>query len=279
MKILYTTKVKEIKEAYKHLGIPIIPDSVLIRSAWKQKILTCHPDKAHSPEEKERFHKEFINYTKSRDLCLKTLHLVEKKKNFLDSDFSEVVTYEKETEDHANNTEKEWQEFVKDQNAFFNLRQASITSLDSFFRLVLFSILFAVGSSILLLLSITALLGIFTSHVSFPITVWLGGMVFFVWVFLSLKDYNSYIERYTLHSLSKTGYPFRAFLVLWGIINLFIGFLYFIWGKETLYALIFVNLGFWFLFHNLNERLMEIEDALEKLRQNGRNLSDFEEKS
>jgi hypothetical protein len=119
------------------------------------------------------------------------------------------------------------------------------------------------------------MLGLFTSHLSFPITVWVGGFVFFVWVFLSLQDYNAYVERYTLNSLSKTGYPFRAFLLLWGIINLFIGGLYFVWGKETLYALILGNLGFWYLFHNISNRLIEIEEALEKLRKNGKSMNEY----
>lgn len=277
MKTLYTTKVIEVKEAYKNLGIPMIPDSVLIRSAWKQKILTCHPDKARSTEEKERFHKEFIRYTQYRDICLDTLDLVEKKKDLDDTDVYEVFTSEEEELKRKNRKtgEEEWQEFVKDQNAFFNLREASMTSLDSFFRLVIFSIFFALGSSILLLLSITAMLGLFTTHLSFPITVWVGGFVFFVWVFLSLQDYNAYVERYTLNSLSKTGYPFRAFLLLWGIINLFIGGLYFVWGKETLYALILGNLGFWYLFHNISNRLIEIQEALEKLRKNGKSMNEY----
>jgi hypothetical protein len=280
MSTIYTTKVLEVKEAYQGLGIPMIPDTVLIRSAWKKKVITCHPDKARSEREKEKFHEEFLKFTRFRDICLDTLDLVDRKKELDESDFyGRVVTDEEEKKKRkTKQNEEEWLEFVKDQNAFFNLREASITSLDSFIRLVFFSIFFAVGSSILLLLSLTALLGLFTSHVSFPVTVWVGGFVFFVWVFLLLKDYNEKVERYTLDSLSKTGYPFRAFLSLWGIINIFVGSLYFLWGKETLYALLFGNLGFWFLFHNLHHRLIEIEEALEKLRSIGKAMEEqFEE--
>ncbi len=158
------------------------------------------------------------------------------------------------------------------QNTYFNLLDASFTSFGSFLRLTAFSILFTVGAIALSLLVITALLGMFTSLVSFPITVWIGGIVFFIWLFMTLQDFTREAEKYTLITLSKTGYPFRAFLSIWFGKNLFVILISLFWEKEIVYFLVFSNLGFWLLYHNLHPKLFEIEEALEFLRKKDKPL-------
>lgn len=259
------TKTKnEIQNAFAKLEIPIIPNQSLIKSAWKRKIIHFHPDKAQTDTERKKFHELFLQYTYYRDVCLRYAEDYE----YIKEDANDVNVVHEEKEETILNpqTELEWQAFVKDQNAYFNFVDASLSSIESFLRLALFSVVFAVGVSILLLLGIIALLGMFTSHIELPFTAWIGGFIFFVWLFLFLKDYNKKIERYTLDSLSKTGYPYRSFLVLWGFINFIFLILFWIYGKNILYAQVFGNLGFWFVFHNLNAKLYEIEEALEKIR-------------
>lgn len=259
-----TTQTRtEIQKAFANLEIPIIADKNLIKSAWKRKVVNFHPDKAKNETERKKFHELFLKYTYYRDLCLDYAENIDEYNSFAKAN---TVAYE-ETEPTINNqTELEWQAFVRDKNAYFNFIDASLSSIESFLRLLIFSIVFAVGASLLLLLGIIALLGMFTSHIELPFTAWIGGFIFFVWLFLFLKDYNKKIERYTLDSLSKTGYPYRSFLVIWGFINFIFLILFWIYGKNILYAQVFGNLGFWFVFHNLNSKLYEIEEALEKIR-------------
>ncbi len=258
------TKTKnEIQDAFQKLEIPLIPNKNLIKSAWKQKIIHFHPDKAKDDLERKKFHELFLKYTYYRDVCL---HYVENF-DYLKKETNNINDVHEETEKiFDQKTEIEWQAFVKDQNAYFDFVDASLFSIESFLRLALFSLIFAVGASILVLLGVIALLGMFTSHIELPFTAWIGGFIFFVWLFLFLKDYNKKIEHYTLDTLSKTGYPYRSFLVLWGFANFVFLILFWMYGKNILYAQVFGNLGFWFLFHNLNSKLYEIEEALERIR-------------
>ncbi|MCB1178254.1 MAG: hypothetical protein KDK36_11785, partial [Leptospiraceae bacterium] len=186
-------------------------------------------------------------------------------------DIEEEINEYKSTPDYST-VEEEWQEFVKDQNTYFNLLDASLTSFWSFLRLTLFSILFTSGVIALTLLVITALLGMFTSHVSLPITVWIAGIVFFIWLFMTLQDFTKDAEKYTLITLSKTGYPFRAFLSIWFGKNLIVILVSLFWEKEIVYFLVFSNLGFWLLYHNLHPKLFEIEEALDLLRKKDKPL-------
>jgi hypothetical protein len=275
------SELEELVGAFQALGMDPHFRQAEIQTNWKKNVVQFHPDKAKNPQEKELFHEKFIFLTKCRDVCLEACEVenvenqiakFQKDKTYFHDWEEDGAEIHSTVDEETRKREDEWEEFVKDQNTYFNLLDASFTSFGSFLRLTAFSILFTVGAIALSLLVITALLGMFTSLVSFPITVWIGGIVFFIWLFMTLQDFTREAEKYTLITLSKTGYPFRAFLSIWFGKNLFVILISLFWEKEIVYFLIFSNFGFWLLYHNLHPKLIEIEEALEFLRKKDKPL-------
>jgi len=268
MSKFYTNKYKnhEIEEAFNTLGISFTLDSTKINSAWKSKAILCHPDKANSELEKKLFHNNFINLIKARDICL----------SIISTNYYEEETIEEErdfkNEDNifskSQSNENEWESFVSNETRYFSSKEYLRELISSFINISFHSIIVSILITISGLEIIFILLGIFSRAPALPSIVWFSIPSSLLFLLFYLYKYLSYLDLFILKRLTQTGYPFKYYISLWIIENLFFIILFFLDLKEAIYIFLIGNLGFLIQFQRIKNNIQNIEEIIKKQSEN-----------
>jgi hypothetical protein len=270
MSKFYTNKYKnhEIEEAFNTLGISFTLDSTKINSAWKSKAILCHPDKAKSEIEKNLFHNNFIHLIKSRDICLSIIST----SHYEEENIEEVNERDFKNEDsifsNSQSNEKEWESFVSNETRYFSSKEYLRELISSFLNISFHSIIVSILITISGLEIIFILLGIFSKAPALPPIVWFIIPSSLLFLLFYLYKYLSYLDLFILKRLTQTGYPFKYYISLWVIENLFYIILFFLDFNEAIYIFLIGNLGFLIQFQRIKNKIQNIEEIIKKQSEN-----------
>jgi hypothetical protein len=270
MSKFYNNKYKnhEIEAAFNALGISFTLDSTKINSAWKSKAILCHPDKANSETEKELFHNNFIHLIKSRDICLSIISTNEYEEENIEEESDINIKNEDSIFSNSQSNEKEWESFVSSETRYFSSKEYLRELISSFLNISFHSIIVSILITISGLEIIFILLGIFSKAPALPSIIWFIIPSSLLFLLFYLYKYLSYLDLFILKRLTQTGYPFKYYISLWVIENLFFIILFILDLKEAIYIFLIGNLGFLIQFQRIKNKIQNIEEIIKKQSEN-----------
>ncbi len=239
----------EISWAFNLLRINKTSSIDEIKKAFREMAKENHPDAHIDIKSKEECHNKFIELCDARDLCLSYAEFInsnlnnhdgndntyQDKQNDFKHDYKHDFEQDYKHDCNTNDYDDEWEEYVKDIDAYFNIYGFATATLkltiSSFVSLIKANILFIFGGALILLLG-----GLITL---IPLVGWIIGGIIIIYFFMP-QTITRLVEQYIdkrntiLLSLFKTQKPEMSLELLRIIIN-FIVFVLF---------LIFTNLKF-----------------------------------
>jgi hypothetical protein len=260
----------EFNNAFKALNLNPTLDKQLIIKAWRKAASKCHPDLFINPDDKEKSHKKFIKLGQARDICLRITELDLEGFNDSNKDSYEN-TKDKNEESSGYPIEEEWKIFINNKNILLSFYEAIFISLVPLIKLFIFSYIYPGLFLIIGFLLFLAFTDLFTTHIQINTIGWIVGLSFFVIILFKLYSFKLHISEYFLNKLSLTGYPFSFFLLIWFVHNFIYFFLFLYFGKVLSYFFLLGNLGMYFIFNELKENLLNIEEGLDSLRNGKKN--------
>jgi hypothetical protein len=253
----------EIENAYRQLDLPFTLDSSKINYAWKSKAILCHPDRAKTQEEKQKYHTYFINLMKARDICLSVISNSYKENLKKTNPSDELESVQESELKNEDTIEREWETFVANETKYFSSKEYLRELFYTFFKLSLHSLIVSILTTLTALEIIFLLLGFFSMAPSLPTLVWFSIPASLIFLIFYLYKYLLYLDIFILKRLTQTGYPFKYYITLWIIENIiFISF--FIFNIQgALYIFLMGNFGFWIQFQRIKNKIQSIEEIIQ----------------
>lgn len=306
----------EIKSAFSLLEIEPTTNPTAIKAAYRKAAMQWHPDKFQSDAEKQQAHRQFIRRAEARDLIFEALGhpdllaYLSGRPQYAPPPFSEPEAHSsgayerpratrpsasREAEPTASPQEKrntayetEWQVFVEDKNAYFDVMTSASAAAEVLGQtfLVSTSVSLAMGGMVAIIFMLTAMAGtaiaaILLGSVAIPFYGWIGMAVIFNWSVETLGKIKVVISSQIdaaavkmMGCVSRTGYPTRGFWMataasvsLTSLVDLWLfntghGFLGFL-----VFVMVFVMFGSLVAVHaKIGQKLKEMDSAFDKIR-------------
>jgi len=277
--VLRREEIIYIVEQFHALGLAPTSSKAAIISAFRKLAASWHPDKAQSPEQRNRFEEKFKQLVGSRDellQCIQIADLLGQISRF-EAMPSENVSSHVRTEpgyhrdrqtDNATaaRVDDEWKQFVSDQAVYFSLIDSVGITISSAVALGFSTFFFGIILSIVIGLVIWGVVAIFSASVAIPFAGWIAGIFAVIWLLGKLGELIESVRKYTLASLSSTGYPLTTFVVGWVSINLLLLLTTYWIGGWVFLPLVVQNLGYGLLYLAVSDALNAMQAAMERIR-------------